>query len=110
MERALDIHSTNVRLVRKFLRDTDGVSADIGVTPFCLVRYSKGPSSLQLAKAILSKTGVLVAPGDFFGAPRAFRLCLGNDDYSTNRPDISDEFSKCEKRNNVCKDRLHGKD
>jgi aspartate/methionine/tyrosine aminotransferase len=80
VERARLIHSTNLGLMRKFLRDTDGVSADLGVTPFCLVRYSRGPSSLQLAKAILSRTGVLVAPGDFFGAPKAFRLCFTADE------------------------------
>ena len=79
VERARHIHSTNARLVRKFLEDTHGVSAELGVTPFCLVHYSKGPSSPQLAKAILSKTGVLIAPGDFFGAPKAFRLCFTAD-------------------------------
>ena len=80
VERARHIRSANARLVRKFLRDTDGVSAELGAAPFCLVHYSKGPSSLQLAKAILSKTGVLIGPGDFFGAPRAFRLCFTSDE------------------------------
>jgi aspartate/methionine/tyrosine aminotransferase len=80
VERARRIYSTNARLVRKFLKDTDGVSAELGAAPFCLVHYSKGPSSLQLAKTILSKTGVLIAPGDFFGAPRAFRLCFTSDE------------------------------
>ena len=79
VERARRIRSTNARLVRKFLGDTGGVSANLGVTPFCLVHYSKGPSSLQLARAILSKTGVLIAPGDFFSAPKAFRLCFTAD-------------------------------
>ena len=80
VERARHIHSVNIRLVRKFLRDTDGVSADLGVAPFCLVRYSRSPSSLPLTKTILSKTGVLVAPGDFFGAPKSFRLCFTPDE------------------------------
>ncbi len=76
VERARRIRSANVELVRRFLRDTDGVSAELGAAPFCLVHYSKGPSSFQLAKSILSKTGALVGPGDFFGAPKAFRLCF----------------------------------
>ena len=85
VERARRIHSANIRLVRKFLRDTEWVSAELGAAPFCLVRYGKGPPSLQLAKAILSRTGVLIGPGDFFGAPRAFRLCFTSDEETLKR-------------------------
>lgn len=80
VERARRIHTTNMKLVRKFLKDTEGVSAQLGVAPFCLVHYSKGPSSVTLARNILSKTGVLIAPGDFFGAPHAIRLCFTADE------------------------------
>jgi aspartate/methionine/tyrosine aminotransferase len=76
VERARRIYTTNSKLVRRFLDETAGVSADIGVAPFCLVRYHKGPASLVLARNVLRKTGVLVSPGDFFGAPRSFRLCF----------------------------------
>ena len=76
VERARRIYSANARLVRRFLEETAGVSADLGVAPFCLVRYQKGPASVALARRILEKTGVLVSPGDFFGAPRSFRLCF----------------------------------
>ena len=44
--------------------------------PFCLVRYEKGPDSVTFAERLLKKEGVLVSPGDYFGAPKAFRLCF----------------------------------
>jgi aspartate/methionine/tyrosine aminotransferase len=28
---------------------------------------------------LLARTGVLVSPGDYFGAPKAFRLCFTGD-------------------------------
>jgi len=80
VERARRIHSVNMKLVRKFLKDTDGISAELGVAPFCLVRYNKGLASVPLARRLLESKGVLVAPGDFFGAPRAFRLCFTTDE------------------------------
>ena len=80
VERSRRIHSKNIKLVRRFLKDTDQVTAELGAAPFCLVHYSSGPSSVQLAKVILSRTGVLVGPGDFFGAPKAFRLCFTTDE------------------------------
>jgi aspartate/methionine/tyrosine aminotransferase len=80
VDRARRIHATNVKLVHKFLKETEGVSAVLGVAPFCLAHYSRGPPSLPLTRNILSKTGVLIAPGDFFGAPRAFRLCFTTDE------------------------------
>ena len=76
VDRARRLISTNRRLVHRFLVENDGVSAEIGATPFCLVRYKKGPNSLALARRLFAKTGVLVSPGDFFGAPRSFRLCF----------------------------------
>jgi aspartate/methionine/tyrosine aminotransferase len=75
-ERAQGIVSRNIRLVRRFLAKTNDVTAKFGAAPFCLVHYEKGPGSVALARALLKKTGVLVAPGDFFGAPMAFRLCF----------------------------------
>jgi aspartate/methionine/tyrosine aminotransferase len=62
------------------LDETEGISAELGVAPFCLVRYSKGPGSVSLARRVFEKTGVLVAPGDFFGVSRAFRLCFTADE------------------------------
>ena len=75
VDRARGIVSRNIGLVRRFLAETEGVSAELGAAPFCLVHYERGPSSLVFAKALLEKTGTLVAPGDFFGASKAFRLC-----------------------------------
>ncbi|MDG6985673.1 MAG: aminotransferase class I/II-fold pyridoxal phosphate-dependent enzyme [Nitrososphaerota archaeon] len=80
VERARKLVSVNRRLVRRFLAQTSCVSAEVGVTPFCLVRYKKGPSSVVLAKELFDRTGVLVTPGDFFGAPKAFRLCYTADE------------------------------
>jgi aspartate/methionine/tyrosine aminotransferase len=47
---------------------------------------------VELAKTLLEKTGVLVAPGDFFGARRAFRLCFTSEE-RTLRPGL-DELSR----------------
>jgi aspartate/methionine/tyrosine aminotransferase len=58
------------------------VSVELGATPFCLVHYKSGLDSVTLANALLKKKGVLVSPGDFFGAPRAFRLCFTSDEES----------------------------
>jgi aspartate/methionine/tyrosine aminotransferase len=79
-DRAGKLLSTNTKLVRKFLAETKGVSAEMGKTPFCLVRYRNGPNSIALARALFAKTGVLVSPGDFFGAPKTFRLCFTADE------------------------------
>jgi len=76
VERARQICTRNARLVRRFLEQTKGVSAEIGVAPFCLVHYEGRSNSVALARRVLDRTGVLVAPGDFFGAPGAFRLCF----------------------------------
>ena len=40
------------------------------------MRYRKRLDSISFGKKLLRKVGVLVSPGDFFGAPRAFRLCF----------------------------------
>ena len=82
VERARQIHSRNLNLVRRFLQQTEGVSAELGLAPFCLVRYKVKPHSVAFAREILDKTGVLVSPGDFFGDPGAFRLCFTTDEES----------------------------
>lgn len=79
VERAHEIYSQNAKLVRRFLEGTEGVSARLGVAPFCLVHYSGRIGSIALARELLDKTGVLVSPGDFFGAPGSFRLCFTTD-------------------------------
>lgn len=93
VKRAREIYSRNVELVRRFLKRTEGVSTELGAAPFCLVRYSKGPASVALARDLMKKTGVLVAPGDFFGAPRAFRLCFTADEGTLRRGlDVLSDF------------------
>lgn len=77
VKRARKILTENSRITGRFLRETEGVSGKVGgVAPFCLVEYSKGPDSVTLARRIFERTGVLVAPGDFFGARKSFRLCF----------------------------------
>lgn len=78
--RARSVCSKNVKVVRSFLEETKGVSTQFGETPFCLVHYNKERDSVSLAKALLRKRGVLVAPGDFFGARKAFRLCFTSEE------------------------------
>jgi len=80
VERASQICTRNAKLVREFIEQTEGVAAELGVAPFCLVHYEGRPNSVSLAHRVLDRTGVLVAPGDFFGAPRAFRLCFTTDE------------------------------
>ena len=80
VERARKIYSTNARLVRKFLAQTKGISTELGPAPFCLVRYTKGPGSVSMATRLLEEKAVLVSPGDFFGAPKSFRLCFTTDE------------------------------
>lgn len=79
VERAKRTRSENVGHVRRFLKETEGVSSELGDAPFCLVRYEGRQDSVSLARSVLEKTGVLIAPGDFFGAPRTFRLCFTTD-------------------------------
>jgi len=80
VERARQVCSRNAKLVRGFLEQTRGVSAELGVAPFCLVHYKGKTDSVSLARKVLGRTGVLVAPGDFFGAPGAFRMCYTTDE------------------------------
>lgn len=79
VKRAQRIYSENLGLVSKFLDAAEGVSATLGAAPFCLVKYGKGPDSVSFSRRLLERTGVLVSPGDFFGAPGAFRLCFTSD-------------------------------
>ena len=80
IERARQVFSRNAKLVREFLEQTRGVSAELGRAPFCLVRYGGRSDSVSLALRVLDRAGVLIAPGDFFGAPKAFRLCFTTDE------------------------------
>ena len=80
VEQARRTYSRNVKLVRGFLEQTKGVSAELGAAPFCLVHCKGKPNSVSLAHKVLQRTGVLIAPGDFFGAPGAFRLCFTADE------------------------------
>lgn len=80
VERARRIQSENLQLVRRFAASAPGVEVTLPeAAPFCLVRYSRGPASVAFAEDLLERKGVLVSPGDYFGAPKAFRLCFTAD-------------------------------
>jgi histidinol-phosphate aminotransferase len=80
VKRARRVYSENVELVREFIETTPSVSIrGLGPAPFCLVEYEKGPNSVSLGKKLLQNTGVLIAPGDFFGVRKSFRLCFTTD-------------------------------
>ena len=77
VERARKIHSENLELVRRFAASAPGLRVSLPeAAPFCLVRYPEGPDSVAFAEELLRRKGVLVSPGDYFGAPKAFRLCF----------------------------------
>lgn len=77
VRRARKIHSENLSVVRRFAGATSRVRVTLPeAAPFCLCRYPSGPSSVVLAERLLQDTGVLVSPGDYFGAPKSFRLCF----------------------------------
>ncbi len=75
--RARKIYNENLALVARFAKETEDVTETrLGGAPFCLVKYRKGPDSISFGRKLLQKVGVLVSPGDYFGAPKAFRLCF----------------------------------
>lgn len=77
VQRARKIHSENLALVKEFAGSARGVTVTLPeAAPFCLVRYAKGPDSVTFARRLLAERGVLVSPGDYFGAPKSFRLCF----------------------------------
>ena len=79
VDRARRIYTENLELVRDFARSTSAARVTLPrAAPFCLVRY-KGPDSVTFARRLLRTKGVLVSPGDYFGAPKAFRLCFTSD-------------------------------
>lgn len=80
VKRARKTCSENTELVRRFIEATPSVSVrGLGAAPFCLVKYRSGPDSISFSRKLLTSTGVLVSPGDFFGAPKSFRLCFTSD-------------------------------
>ena len=77
VRRAREIYSENLAVVRKFSETTPGIRTALPTAaPFCLCRYRSGEGSVAFAERLLREAGVLVAPGDYFGARRSFRLCF----------------------------------
>lgn len=77
VDRAKSVYVNNRGIVRDFVRKTPSLSwSNPDAAPFCLMKYENGPDSVTLARLALKRSGVAVAPGDYFGAPKAFRLCF----------------------------------
>jgi len=77
VKRARRIYDGNLEVVRAFANTVDGVTLRLpDAAPFCLVRYEGKRSSIRLASELLRRKGVLVSPGDYFGAPQSFRMCF----------------------------------
>jgi aspartate/methionine/tyrosine aminotransferase len=80
VEHAKRIYTENIKIVKDFLIKADNISFELPeAAPFFLVRYKDGPDSETFARALLEEKGVLVSPGDYFGAPKSFRLCFTSD-------------------------------
>jgi aspartate/methionine/tyrosine aminotransferase len=77
VKRARETYVDNLALVKQFAKMADGVRVKLpDAAPFCLVQYKGRESSIRLASELLRRKGVLVSPGDYFGAPRSFRMCF----------------------------------
>ncbi|MDG6934522.1 MAG: pyridoxal phosphate-dependent aminotransferase [Nitrososphaerota archaeon] len=91
--RTKELYKENIDLVRGFLEATHGILAILpDAAPFCLVRYKNQQDSESLSRELLKEKGVLVSPGDYFGAPRSFRLCFtaDKDDLASGLAELSD--------------------
>jgi len=76
-ERAKKVFKENRALVEEFVERTRGIEwSDPDAAPFALISYNLPIDSVTLCNEVLEQTGVLLAPGEFFGADHAFRLCF----------------------------------
>lgn len=75
--RARRIVERNRKIVEEFVESTPKIRwSDPDAAPFCLVEYEGEASSEKLCEQAVSEAGVLVAPAEFFGAKKGFRLCF----------------------------------
>lgn len=77
IERARRIMEPNLVLLRKFVSEHDQLSwKEPRHAAYALVRYSYDVGSEKFCQDAFAREGVLIGPGDYFGAPGSFRLCF----------------------------------
>jgi len=75
--KAKKLVDVNRKIVADFADETGLVTeAGSGSAPYCLMRYKSKINSVDLCRWVLSKTGVLLSSGEYFGSERSFRLCF----------------------------------
>ncbi|MEM3670646.1 MAG: pyridoxal phosphate-dependent aminotransferase [Thermoprotei archaeon] len=71
----------NLRLVREFAEDNSSLEwVEPDGPPFAFFTYRKEISSLKLCTKAAEEAGVLIAPAEFFGSEKGFRLCFSTDE------------------------------
>lgn len=71
----------NLKLLKSFVQNTNNIEVAMPeAAPFCLVEYNEKSNSVRFSEELLKETGILVSPGDFFGMPNSFRLCITSDE------------------------------
>jgi len=81
VSRAKRIVERNKRIVEEFVESTPRIGwSNPDAAPFCLITYYDGVSSEKLCLEALREQSVLIAPAEFFGAERGFRLCFTHTD------------------------------
>jgi aspartate/methionine/tyrosine aminotransferase len=77
IKRVRGIMQRNMKLLKNFVQNTSNIEVNMPeAAPFCLVKYKGKRNSVSFSEELLKKTGILVSPGDFFGMPNSFRLCI----------------------------------
>ncbi|MHB1709071.1 MAG: pyridoxal phosphate-dependent aminotransferase [Thermoplasmataceae archaeon] len=67
----------NRKIVSDFADET-GLISEVasGSAPYCFMKYRSKINSVDLCRKVLSKTGVLLSSGEYFGSGNSFRLCF----------------------------------
>lgn len=84
--RAKEIYTKNRQLVREFVERSNLEWSNPEGAPISLIKYSGKERSERLCRRIFEETGVLVAPGEYFGEEFSFRLCFTHEN-----PEILEE-------------------
>ncbi len=75
--RAKKLVDVNRKIVSDFADETGLISeVGSGSAPYCLMQYRSKINSVDLCRQVLSRTGVLLSSGEYFGSENSFRLCF----------------------------------
>jgi aspartate/methionine/tyrosine aminotransferase len=73
----------NKRLVEEFVESTQKIEwSNPDAAPFCLVNYEGDVDSVTLCTRAAEKAGILIAPSEFFGSQKGFRLCFTSEQHA----------------------------